>query len=393
MKARVGGILKKFSVIRKDGSVDTFNKSLHNVLNQSLLNSASLWGRSVTGFASYTFYSPYSLQCHNNTRPPTVQKLNGVYSQTGTTISRVSGDDLPAGVFGGGSYVYYWKNESVWANASAQGNASSAPVSKSFEIADNGELYVINLPPGNTTGVINSLNHSLTSANNRSYSYHEGVITVVNDLTFTSQIDTVTREIHYFGFFGANSSNGSWFEPASPITLNPGDMIMIAPGDFVVTYTFDEYQPREFTDCPITGITATGRTQRLLSFDSSEGNENWPTNRIWFLTDANKITIPTDLTFTQANIRNPNTLTPLQTLSATSVVINPSNANNHLMSGQATANVTTTANDVKQILWGSTSRVAGVLEFDTPQTIPSGKTLMIGSRIQIIPEYDHLFAP
>jgi hypothetical protein len=394
MQVKVGGVLKGIDIYRKDGKIERYNKIIHNMICINTLVSASsnnLFNSHVSG-TTYTWMTPYSMRTFSNN---VKILLSGSYSQSGTVITCHSGQNFNIPYLLNSNATLYWEATGDWAwSINVVSGNNSINVSKSLSIAqDSSNLYYFeNQYPTGTqpTGMTNPGVGVYRSGNNanRSISYSNGVFTVVNNGTILSNSSIGESTIRTIAFDGPNSVHGHLFQLPSPIVLANGEFIGIRVNDFVVTWTFANYQAVALPTCPISGITSACTIQRLIAINLQNGvtTDAQSPNRIWLIANGNQIAIPNDIT--QGAVITPAAMPNiLQTLTATGSNIAAAVANNAESSNQAVATIASTASNVKQIVWGTTAMLFGIIEFDTPQTLNAGQVLTIGSRLKIIPDY------
>jgi hypothetical protein len=182
------------------------------------------------------------------------------------------------------------------------------------------------------------------------------------------------------------------FQLEEEILVNNGDSISVAAEDFEVRITFENTEPVEFTSgtCPVAGISASGRYQRLLPVlqaqrsDVLEGTSDTLSNpRIFLIDDANKITIPTGFS---TSLVLPGSISAMESIVATSSAT-VSSVSNDCTSSRNWVGQVVTGGNVKQIIIGNTtSRLYYVIEFDTPQFIDADQILTFDVFSKFSPE-------
>lgn len=381
MKARVGGILKGFSIHRADGTVERYDQHLHNVMNDDILTDAALFASAIgVGGATYRWDTAFAIvPCQVKVK----EQLVGTYSQSGNIITRVSGEDLTLG-------TYFWESIGTAMMSYAGGTGTQTVHGTATVPAGTDNLWIIREEFAPNSGLLQPSEGGTNTAAARVTTYlGAGVFSSKNTTVIVSRIYTGTYTIKSIAFTGPNTVQCNTFDLPSPIVLNPGDRFVVGIGDFEVTYTLDAYQPRALGTCPITGITTSCVVQRCFRFNSTvenHCNDTQSATRIWLLDTANKLTLPPDVGLINAIITPPTTT--LLTITATGTSIAPARTNQFLRENKGVGTISSTQTGVKQIVWGNTTMVFGILEFDTPQTLEAGKVLTIGGRLWIEQDLD-----
>lgn len=353
MKKRggVGSTIGKISVIRSDGSTEVVAENLHNIINNSLASASNR-----TDFAG----SIYTARLYS-TRIK--RESTSTWSQSGFTLTRESGSDT----LSSGRIVQFPDGDWSYIDGSI---SSSGSVSNSMEKPAS-VVYEINTNISYTSNSIRNQTFSVKST-----SYSNGVITSVSTgpMVFNpaSSQETIQR-IGILGVISTAVSEGCYFDLPSDVVLEIDDSLVI--DNFELEITFDEYEPRELEDSPISGLTTSCRAQRLLPIQTTSSHEFQTPNRIWLIEDGDEYNLP-DLQTT--TLTNPNVLTPTETIVASGSTSPPAPSRNMIGFNSCYGLVDTGSSQVKQIAWGSTSYIFGILEFDTPQNIPQGKVITIG---------------
>lgn len=352
MKKRggVGSTIGKISVIRSDGSTEVVAENIHNIIGNYFASSSRRTDYSTGDYGVYLYDSRIRRQS------------TSTWSQSGYTLTRESGSDtLTANrivQFPDGDWSYINSNIS-----------SSGPVSNSMEKPAS-VVYEIDSAISYGTNWFRQQSFSVKST-----SYSNGVITSAStgSMVFNpaSSQETI-RRIAITRAITTEFSEACFFDLPNDVVLDIGDSLVI--DNFELNITFDEYEPRELEDSPISGLTTSCRAQRLLPIRTTSSQENQSPNRIWLIEDGNEYVLPN----LQTSTTNPNVLTPVETIVATGSVSSPSASNNMTSSNSCYGLVEVGSSQVKQIAWGTTSIIFGILEFDTPQNIPQGKVITIG---------------
>lgn len=353
MKKRggVGSTIGKISVIRSDGSTEVVAENLHNIINNDLAASSDRTNYTTGNYGVYLYGSRIR------------RESTSTWSQSGYTLTRESGSDS----LSNNRIVQFPDGDWSYINGSI---SSSGSVSNSMEKSAS-VVYEINSGVSYSSGVIRQQDFSVKST-----SYSNGVITSVStgSMVFNpaSSQETI-RRIGISRVIYTNFSEGCYFDLPNDVVLEIGDSLVI--DNFELKITFDEYEPRELEDSPISGLTTPCRAQRLLPIRTASSHEYQSPNRIWLIEDGDEYNLP-DLQIT--TLTNPNVLTPTETIVANGSVSSPAPSRNMIGFNSCYGLVAVGSSQVKQIAWGSTSYIFGILEFDTPQNIPQGKIITIG---------------
>lgn len=314
----------------------------------------------VTDFAFYTRADSTVMQ-FASLSSRRVFALSGTWQQSGTSISRVTGSDTIAATsqifaFADGTYTG-WR---------VSGSGTSCVVSISQTISAS-KLYSYDTASGATGYVQFKDNTALTK------NYSNGVTTVS---ALSTVFSPATAAYNLYTIAAGDSITGAGYramtinlEPEIPIGI--GDRIII--DKFIYTFEYPTGAPVAFSTSPISGLTGTGRTQRLRKTTVSDGD--FP-SRIFLLTDANKISIP-NMLGPNDSVLTPASYTILETIVATGARNFAAPANN-TTEGNFCFGTVGTGGTVKQILWGTPSEFFGVIEYDTPVTIDAGRVISVG---------------
>lgn len=351
----VGSIIKKVSVIRADGTNETVAENIHNIINNSA--AFNIDRTETAGSWIYVYLT--------NTR---IRELkDGEWSQTGDEITRVSGSltfalgDIIQWPDGDWSYVHTQLSTNPYRYRVSNEKEQSAVVP--YHIRSSKSQAEDSFRDQSFSGFRNS-------------TYSDGVVTTINNnpmiLSPASSTETLSR-INITGVLHSSWQYGCYLDLPSDVTLNIGDSLVIE--GFELKITFDEYEPRVLAECPLDGITTSCRAQRLIPITSGLTNENRTPNRIWLIEDGDEYILPNLQT---SGNTNPNVLDVTETIVAIGSSDSPGSINNATASNSCYGLVATGSASVKQIAWGDTSYVFGILEFDTPQNIPAGKIITIG---------------
>jgi hypothetical protein len=293
--------------------------------------------------------------------------LTGTWSQAGTTVSRASGSDtLPATqnillVFGTGEQSY-----------KTAGSGTSCTSSRSATIAATTLAYY-NTAAETSSGAPQT--KSTFTGMTRSYSAGELKWALPSSFSFdpASSGYTLARVGAFWNLSGAVYVH---FDLPAPVVILTGDQVIVNSLELI--YTYDDHEPRAFAVSPISGLTGTGTFQRLRTVAT---RENFAPTRIFLISDANKITIPNMLA-PGAAVINPASITLLETVTATGSKTDAAVANTMTQANSCFGTIVT-GGTVKQIAWGTTTELFGIVEYDTPVAIAAGKVLTIGGSLQL----------
>jgi hypothetical protein len=373
--ARIGGILD-LSIIRANGDIEHIGK-IHNVA-----------GNIVNADERIPFNSSLS----SNTGVPffgtqtTTGKvaMSGSFSQSGTTVTRESGSfDLTT--VSNGDLIVFSGGQRAYKTASI--GASSCTVSKSQGVstttADRYKTGTVGFGNSYSSGASQTL---LNSSYAVTSSYSNGVFqnNLASPRLFAAATSGYTMKCMSVGIYADSSSTayGSFYDFPSDIIVNIGDRLFINSWRFTITY--DDYLPRVFAVSPLSGVSGSGRYQRLFKVHETEATL---CNRIYLISDANKIAIPNMIApdNSVASYVLMSGITRMEDITAVSTTAKASFANNCTQSNSIVGTVTT-GGSVKQILWGTQTRAYGVIEYDTPITISAGQVITLQPSHQMTAE-------
>jgi hypothetical protein len=179
-----------------------------------------------------------------------------------------------------------------------------------------------------------------------------------------------------------NQFLGSTFELETPIVMAEGDVLYFV--SYELSLLYPDFAPRSFAagECPLKGYRGSGKIQRLVPYTAYE---NTVTNgRIYFLSDANKITpLPNYGTSVIAgtSLTALATVTPSYTRVGTGDYLD-SLWNYTTMVGAPVAEVA----NVRQIAWGTTTQLYGVIEFDDLVTFQANAMVAVSAGLYYAPD-------
>jgi hypothetical protein len=372
--AKVGGILE-LEILRANGDVEYIGK-IHNILGAAVLPSdrVPFSGPSSANNGVPYFYTQSSFG---------TEDLPGTFSQTGTTVTRESGAYVVSDLTDG-DIIQFATGE--WAYVTSSALAASCTVSKSQNVATTtAKRYRTNTSGFGANANTGSIQAAIGGIYGVNSAYSNGVFTntMVAPRAFPTVVTPYTLRCISAGIYMSSQalSYASYYDLPSPLSLLAGDTIIIK--SWVHTITLNEYLPIEFAVSPMNGLSGSGRYQSLHPMGNNiEASNGSP--RIWLVSDANKIVIPNRLTY-NASYLLPATFTPIETLVAVSVNTPPSFSNNATETAFLIA-ASTIGGTVKQIIWGSSTQLYGVIEFDTPVVIAPDKAITIVATSVMEPE-------
>lgn len=360
-----------FHIIRNGVKIHE-HKNLHNTLAQSLLTSGyRLNLDSVLTGASGSQFSTYS------TRIKYATALTSTFQQVGVNISRTSGvDPLPLG----GGFAVWPGNIFAGYVVSSNTSAGAATMSTSVNVAPTTGLTFYNF--GVTYTGNDQFISGITAFNATTYS--NGVSSKSLTTSQAFPLVTVPYTLRRIGLFSTQvGSQVANYDLPSDIPLLAGDQVVVAAVTMRMTYA--AYAPVTFSVCPITGITTTGKIQKLLPASADFATPQSTPNRIYLVTTPNAVTLANMLAHGAA-IPLSSTITAAATITATGTATAAAGSNNMTNTFQGSATLAGTTADVKQIYLGNATQLYSVIEFDTPQTLTAGKILTILSSTTVMPD-------
>lgn len=363
MREKRLGATIDLTINRANGTKE--NRIIENVLSNGWLGNG---GRlSVSGSVTFTT-TPNIL----------LSAIAGTFSQSGVTVTRDSGTGnlLNVGtndmvIFGSGQHCY--KN-----------TAGSATTFDSFTTQSVSSTTLSVFFSNTKSSAAPSIQTSPSVSTIGTYLSGFTTLELTAPYTFTPTVSSYVFHSLYMPYAGVSFAAAMFHMPNT--VLSAGDSLTI--NAMVVRNTWDDFRPRAFTTSPLTGITTTGRIQRLRD---PAANENAAAiNRIYLTVDANKYTIP-DMIPAGSSV-TPAALTIDQTLVATSITNTASVvANEFAATSTAFGVLTAPAKAYKQIIWGSTTLLYGVIEFDTPLVLSAGQVITVGGQLQMVVDHNFNF--
>lgn len=299
--------------------------------------------------------------------------ISGTFSQSGNVVTRITGtgnllnlsvNDMA--IFGSGQYT----------QKQGSGAATNFNTNSTQTVAATSLSAFFMSSRGDATSVVQT---SLTQ--NYTGSYSNGITTLTMDAphTMTPTPSAYTFNTLYMRCNVVATECALFHMPGT--TLGIGDALEITSA--VVRYDWNGYQPRTFAMSQLSGIATTGRYQRLRAPNSTE---NIVITKIWLITDGNQIPIP-DMIPANTTL-TPSILTVInQTLTAINIESTAAAASNQYTQSASAYGTLTATNSYKQIVWGTPTALAGMIEFDTPYLINSGQVITVGAALGL--EQDH----
>lgn len=288
--------------------------------------------------------------------------LSGTWEQSGTTLSRATGSD----VLSGASDLYVFADGTI-AGWHIAGSGTSITVSRSQAVAAQ-QLYKFET---NATAPNNQTLASVASSRN----FSSGVIAnrlTTAPATFAPASSGYTLRAITQSQNGVSNINRVWIPIYPEVTINAGDAIVI--DDYVYEFSYGYHEPVPFAVSPIAGLTGTGTMQRTRRITDTDVVS--PT-RIYLIADGNEITLP-DVLGPSGTLINPGSHTIAETIVATGTTNSAGVANNMTQFHSCFGVVATGVASCKQVAWGSTTEIYGIVEYDTPVNVAAGKVLTVG---------------
>lgn len=352
-----GSLIKKFTVTRKDGSQEVFEGPFKNVMSGNSLLSSAYDVPTTINFGL--------LSAKRRTL------LNGVFSQSGTTITRVSGTgDLST--ITNGDYLQFANGE--FAFKVSHTSASSCTVSTSRSVSDQA-LHRINLSGWAVSGPFGS------AVNFSASTVHSGA----NSLTTNANhaIFNVTSGGGVTGFHIAQDeiyqNRAFYYDLPVDIPVSIGDQITITAGDWEFSRDWNVFNPIELPTSPISGLTTSCKLIRR--FERTVGPPYTPTH-VYLIPDGSNVPLGT-LDSGRGNV----SALPVTKVShqCTYSTVGGTYANNYKGTANFSFAISSTMSNCKQLAWGNVTSVYGILEFDTPQNLEAGRVISLAVTEQVIP--------
>lgn len=365
MKAKVGSVID-FGVVRNGKEI--YRTKAHNVPgNEVFTTRLSLQNDSTTQI----------LLCNQIANS---QKLDGTFSQSGTTITRESGTgDIGVNtngllMFADGSHAYH-----------VSGTGGSAEVSRSQTVSTQ-ELYSIDTGANPTTDIIGSSTFDNRLSEREIFISGTKAICNYKDLPLT--VTAGANEKCYMIVIRANSEL-VFFYLENPFDIQSGDDFYFYSLSTIWDYVSNANT--SFSSGDIAGIAESGdvefayRAHHTNEFSYDSGDWEFGLNQV-----ADEIVSPQDpqlLSFGQPS-------TTFNIGGGAGQVDIPSVTNNRKGTIQASVTIDQDYTDITQILvsWfpSSTRFIMLVVNFDNPISLDAGFVLNLRFTKEIIPDVDHV---
>jgi hypothetical protein len=347
MNAKFGSKID-LSVKRASGEIENYGE-FHNYPLPSFITSNFIKGVTYLG-------SGVNLEVQSSSDTCILQ-LSGTFEQNGFTINRVS--EAYSFPFDNGLYVFQNGVVGGWRNA---GSGASITVSRSNSVSAQ-TLYRF-IPT--ITGIQETSVTSITAI------YSNGSMTLSTTQPKALPVVVSPYTLRTLNFCDSGSPGRGRAIPINPpIDLQIGDAVLI--NNFTYTFSYPSHTPTTFTTSPLSSLSGSGvfqRTRRITSGD------NITANRIFLLTDANKITIP-DMLGPSDSLLLPSSYTITETIVASQTSSTNAQVSNDMEESHTVIGITSIGGTIKQIAWGTTTEIFGIIEYDTPVVIPTAKVIRV----------------
>lgn len=375
MEAKVGSIIN-VSIWRADGTVDNLG-DIHNVLGVTIFSSSR---QAPTGTTK--FYAISGVKGKTT--------ATGTWMQSAFRIQRVTGtmptSALTPGnaVMASGDMVVFGSGERSFVSNIINVSAFNATVSKiipetTLQYYGVGQTGWGRVPTSNVNQAQQTATTYSTFTN-----YSSGVITcsaTTTPIVFPTAavpytLESIVSDSPVGSYLGASPAN--FFDvPSTPVGF--GDAIVINSYKYVVT--FDDFRPRAVTGSALSGTPFDYVYQRLKRVSL---NESTPVTRIYLIDNATPFALP-DMLAPAASQITPSNLTIKETVvafvdsndtpSASTETQDTSTGYGILTSGQA---------NVKQIAWGDTGVIFGIISFNSAMNLSAGRVIAVGQYLKMI---------
>jgi len=375
--AKVGSTIS-FHVLRKGKKIH-----VHENLHNQFLHSALYSRFDLNSFLDNTFVLSSDLANLHTV-------LNdSEWQQVGTLISRTSGTEKITDAFNpssSGKGAVFWPNGDFGGyitdqNTTLQTVTTTQSLSKSSQSGLH--VFAIAIP------ALDENQSSSVAVTWGSTQFNANVLS--KSSSAKARFPTATSEYELKSLYLADL-NSSFYEFAgytlpTPITILVGDQIVIE--SITYTLTFDTIAPVAFPSNTITGVASSGVVQKLLPVNIGFEDANVDFTRAYFVKTANAVTVPAEIPAIGTADILPATITATYTATATSATDVSSEAANSFLSGQRfyIGSIVGSHTDIKQIYLGNTTRLAAVIEFDSPRNFNAGTTLTLVVGTRTAPDY------
>jgi hypothetical protein len=367
LEDKLGGVIE-LEIHRATGAIENYGK-IHNIIGAA----ATVIDRVPYNHSGNASHGTV-IFASQSTKGSAL--LSGTYSQSGTTVTRVTGSDSMNDI-SLGDIIKFGSGE--WAYKTANIGASSCTVSKSQTVPTTTltrhKTWTNGFGVNITTGAVQQSTSASLYTTTTAYSNGVVTATMTSLRTFPAVITPYTLRCVSAGIqlSSQSAAYGSYYDLPVDINLLAGDVIVIKSWRYTINLA--SYLPKAFSVSPITGITGTGHIQYLLPLDRS------PTYQVGgpiisLISDANKITpIPNILTM-GASFLNYSAVTKIEVIPAVQTLTAAAYSNNNTFNNQLVG-ATSVGGTVKQIIWGGATSAFGIIEYDTPVVIPANKALIL----------------
>lgn len=357
IKPKFGSVAEIEILRRKKGGrnrIDKIGRFGNAPSSWLIIRGSTTYPSHIRGSDSSSFY----FQLKNSSD---ITKLDGTFSQSGNTLIRETGDYS----FSSSTDPLFFFEDGTKAGYRLSGSGESITTSRSNEIPP-GNLYSFNQTFESNVG--------LNVSHYPSRSYQDGVFTVEtqNRLLFPQS----SSEFYLRGMSQSMVSYNnatSTISKISPTLVNVGDVVVIENFKYIFDQGF--YKPIRFIDSPIAGIAGSGLFQRMLRINDAD--HSFTPNRIYLISYGNEIVLPDAKSNTDTYL-NPSSLTVSDTITASNLNSSPSFENDGTSTNRCSGTIGSNISNIKQIAWGSTTQIHGIIEYDTPISLESGKVLTVG---------------
>lgn len=386
-EAKVGAMVD-ISVLRKDGTVDHCGE-YHNIMGSQVFSEK----RMCIGGTTTTFRTLSQIGS---------ESLSGTYSVVDNILYRVSGSlNLTSSItigdiieFPGVFNAYKAVNGVASLSATlsrSYWNGITNTIPESTVIRHKTQTAGFGTNPAAAGFGVQSL--AVTNTTN-SVSAISG--TIIKSISAMFSPSTSNYTLHTITYTDSDVTNvggvttGNYFNISPPISINIGDSVLL--NNFTWRLLYDYYEPKLFGTSPLINLTGSGRYQKLTIVENRIGF--FIPTTIWLLSSNNAVIIPNAIdraissnsTSTTSTIPI-NSFTSFETITAigTSPAVTADATESTSCYG-----VVSIGGYVKQIMYGiklgANAHTMGIIEYDTPQYIPAGKIITIGSKSKMIVE-------
>lgn len=375
MKANVGSVIN-VSIWRADGTVDHLG-DIHNMIgtvifsNGRLNPSGNVRFYTVSGGNNFTKgkYLPTGTWTLSVNR---LQRVTGTYPIT--SVNPTQNDMV---VFGSGERIYV----SNAINVSAVNMRGASRV-----IPETSITYYATGQTGFGRIAASNANRAQQSAvSNTTTGYTSGVITcsatqtpIVFPLAPNSyMLECIVGDAPVSSYLG--SQTASFFDITPSVQINTNDVVTI--NSYAYRVTFDDFRPRLITGSALSGTPFNYTYQRLHQVNIMELAQ---ATRIYLIDNATPYTLTDMLSIGQANV-TPSNITIKETLIGYLDNNSSPDGDNYAQDTSTCYGILTSNQaNVKQIAWGDTSKLYGIVSFATAQNLSAGKVIATGQYLTML---------